>query len=223
MTGKCQNPVHIHMDAAGIKKLFSHGIRRYFARTDTRESRSWIINWNFESLFTLMLYVLRRKAFVLINTHKTLKPTTAYNPIYNFHPVHYLRSPLCNLSLQSLNIIGPIGNQPPEMVMMFFLRWMHLMQVLRLGLQLVQLTLKTMKMLSLSQRLVRLLVKGVVVHLILQHLLDYPLDIFGLVTLQSWKRLLKPVLKLLGSSVRIINWFHFMILMFLFHEFIKPV
>ena len=164
------------MDAAGIKKLFSHGIRRYFARTDTRES--WIYIWIL--IFWISVHMVDsgcdRKRYLFWSIPKTLKPKTLHK-MYNFHPVHYLRSPLCNLSLQSLNIIGLIGSQRLKMVMMSFLRWMQPMQVLRLGLQLVHLHPKTV---SLSQRLVRLLVEGVVYLPILR--LHYHLDICGLVT-----------------------------------------
>ncbi|CAK8993079.1 unnamed protein product, partial [Durusdinium trenchii] len=36
LCGKPADAVHTHMDAQGIKKLFSHGIRRFLARTSSR-------------------------------------------------------------------------------------------------------------------------------------------------------------------------------------------
>ena len=38
LCGKPADAVHTHMDAQGIKKLFSHGIRRFLARTSSRDA-----------------------------------------------------------------------------------------------------------------------------------------------------------------------------------------
>ena len=38
LTGKEANQVDCHMDACGLKKLFSHGIRRFLARTSSSDT-----------------------------------------------------------------------------------------------------------------------------------------------------------------------------------------
>ena len=43
LCGKPADAVHTHMDAQGIKKLFSHGIRRFLARTSSRDAQPYFV------------------------------------------------------------------------------------------------------------------------------------------------------------------------------------